>query len=123
MDQNWDVRPLEVQDFPETAVDDNDEEGSAEVEKGRLIFVNLIALTEILADILDTFFTVKASKRSQGTVEALEKAKPLQIRLKRWYAELPPQLSMDVTKVRKLSSTGLWYFLFIVRTFWRAVCY
>lgn len=34
-DQNWDVRYLEDGDFPETAVDDSDEEGSAEVEKGK----------------------------------------------------------------------------------------
>jgi hypothetical protein len=71
-----------------------------------LIFVNLIVLTEILADILDTFFTVKGSKRTESTIDALEKAKPLQIRLKSWYAKLPPQLAVEATKARKLSSTG-----------------
>lgn len=106
IEQNWVVRPLEAQDFPETSRDDNEEEGSAEVEKGRLVFINLISLTEILSDILDTFYTLKASKKTQSTAEALEKAKPLQIRLRLWHAELPAQLSMEVTRARKLSSNG-----------------
>lgn len=106
VDSNWDVQPLEVQDFPETAVDDDDGEGSADVEKGRLIFVHHISLTKILADILATFFTLKASKKPQTTLEALEQAKPLQIRLKSWYSDLPARLSIDETKARKLSSTG-----------------
>ena len=126
MDQNWDVRPLEVDDFPETANDENDEEGSAEVEKGRLIFVNLISLTEILSDIIDAFYTLKASKRSESTMKALERAKPLQIRLKTWYSTLQPLLSIDENRSRKLSSTGksqtnafipeisIWLFIIVV---------
>lgn len=106
VDSNWDVQALEIQDFPETAIDDDDGEGSADVEKGRLIFVHHILLTEILADISATFFTLKASKKIQTTLEVLEQAKPLQIRLKTWYSGLPAQLSIDETKARKLSSTG-----------------
>jgi hypothetical protein len=105
-EDNWLVKPLEVQDFPETSKDDDDEEGSAEVEKGRLIFVYLVSLTEILADILRTFFTLRASMIARSTVEVLELAKPIQIRLKSWYSQLPASLSMDETKARKLSSTG-----------------
>lgn len=103
---NWDVMPLEVRDFPETSKDDDDEEGSSEVEKGRLIFVNLISLTMIMAEILDTFFTLKGTKRLRSTMEVLEKAKPIQMRLKTWHTKLPPSLSIDETKSRKLSSAG-----------------
>ncbi|KAK9367293.1 transcriptional activator protein DAL81 [Lipomyces kononenkoae] len=105
-DDDWDVRPLEVHDFPETAKDDDDKEGSVDVEKGRLTFVHLISLTEILANILDTFFTLKGMRNTTNVLEALEKAKPLQIRLKSWYSNLPSCLSIDETKSRKLSSTG-----------------
>lgn len=103
---NWIVKPLETQDFPETAKDDDDEDGSSEVEKGKSIFLHLLILTEILAEILATFFTLRATLSNASTIEVLEKAKPLQIRLKTWYSSLPAELSMDETKARKLSSTG-----------------
>ncbi|RFU28178.1 hypothetical protein B7463_g8164, partial [Scytalidium lignicola] len=103
---NWDVRPVGKSDFPETAKDDDDEEGSSEVEKGMVIFMNLISLTEILSEILDAFFTLKALKEKVSPAEVLGRAKPLQIKLKTWYSQLPPSLVMEETKPRKLSSTG-----------------
>lgn len=103
---NWDLPPVEARDFPETADDEDDQEGSAEVEKGRLVFCSMISLTEILADIQDTFYTVKAIKHEITTLEALEKAKPMQLRLKEWFTSLPMSLSMDETRARKLSSSG-----------------
>ena len=63
---DWDVRPLEVSDFPETAQDDDDEEGSAEIEKGRQTFVQMVALTQIVAEILDQFFTLKVLRREKS---------------------------------------------------------
>ncbi|KAH8798650.1 transcriptional activator protein DAL81 [Xylogone sp. PMI_703] len=103
---NWDVKPVRKSDFPETAEDDDDEDGSSEVEKGMIIYMNLISLTEILSDILDSFFTLKALKQRTTPTGVLEKAKPLQIKLKTWYSQLPPGLVMEETKPRKLSSTG-----------------
>lgn len=111
MRDNWAVRPVEEKDFPETADDDDDEEGSSEVEKGRLLFVNMISLTEILADVLDTFFTLRSYRDLENydgnaTMVVLEKAKPVQIRLKEWYSSLPSCLSPQDTRARKLCSTG-----------------
>lgn len=103
---NWDVQPVGPTDFPETAKDDDDEEGSSEVEKGMIIFMNLISLTEILSDVLDTFFTLKALKQQLSLAETLEKARPLQLRLKKWYSQLPPIIVREEIKPRKLSSTG-----------------
>ncbi|KAH8800602.1 transcriptional activator protein DAL81 [Xylogone sp. PMI_703] len=103
---NWDVKPVRKSDFPETAEDDDEEDGSTEVEKGMIIYMDLISLTEILSDILDSFFTLKALKQKSTPTEVLEKAKPLQIKLKTWYSQLPPGLVMEETKPRKLSSTG-----------------
>ncbi|TVY29666.1 Transcriptional activator protein [Lachnellula hyalina] len=110
-EDNWSVKPLEERDFPETAEDDDEEEGSSEIEKGRLTFVHMISLTEILSSILRTFFTLSSmaaleSERENATTVTLEKAKPIQLRLKDWYSKLPPSLAVGDTKARKLSSTG-----------------
>jgi Fungal specific transcription factor domain len=112
---NWAVQPVSHADFPESAADEDDEEGSSEVEKGKLLFSEMIGLTEILAEVLDTFFTLRAeadfaAAGQGGTRMILERAKPVQIKLKEWFGRLPACLRMDCTKVRKLSSTGelLW---------------
>ncbi|KAL3425165.1 nitrogen regulatory protein otam [Phlyctema vagabunda] len=111
LQDNWAVKPVDTKDFPETADDDDEEEGSSEVEKGRLLFIHMISLTQILADILDTFFTLKAATEMENgdnnaLMATLEKAKPLQLRLKDWYTTLPSCLAIGETRARKLSSTG-----------------
>lgn len=111
-EDDWSVKPVEDRDFPETsAEDDNEEEGSSEVEKGRMTFIHMISLTDILKDILRTFFTLRStsdleSKQENATMVTLERAKPIQLRLKEWYTKLPPILALGDTKARKLSSTG-----------------
>lgn len=110
--EDWSVRPVELRDFPETAEDDSEEEGSSEIEKGRLSFINMISLTEILTDILDTFFTLRAtssiaSEGDNAIAVTLERAKPIQLKLKEWYTRLPSCLAVGETKARKLSSTGI----------------
>ncbi|KIV97278.1 hypothetical protein PV10_01046 [Exophiala mesophila] len=103
---DWDVATLDSSDFPETARDDDDEEGSAEIEKGKHTFLQMVALTEIIADILDQFYTLKAASRTLTIAETLEVAKPLQLRLKNWFSNVPTSLSIDDTVPRKLSSVG-----------------
>ncbi|KAH0558404.1 hypothetical protein GP486_004939 [Trichoglossum hirsutum] len=108
---NWAVRPVVKEDFPENAADEDDEEGSAEVEKGIMLFSQMISLTEILSEVLETFYTIKAAQEIEnegkdGTRLILERAKPVQIKLKEWFSRLPGCLRMDSTKIRKLSSTG-----------------
>jgi len=109
---DWAVKPLEERDFPEQVDDDEDEEeGSTEIENGRLIFIHLISLSEILSDILNTFFTLRATtileaEGDNAVIMTLEKAKPIQLRLKEWHAKLPQCLAVGQTKARRLSSTG-----------------
>ncbi|CZT41772.1 related to nitrogen regulatory protein [Rhynchosporium secalis] len=108
---DWSVRPVEARDFPETADDDDDEEGSSDIETGRLTFINMITLTEVLANILRTFFTVNAIARLSSDSEnamknMLELAKPIQLQLKEWYSKLPKSLAIGETRARKLSPTG-----------------
>ena len=111
---NWAVRPVETEDFPDSAPPpsgrDDEEEGSQEVEKGRMLFEQMILLSQLMADVLETFFTVEAQTGFAGrggTQKVLERAKPIQIRLKGWFVKLPECLRMDAaTKSRRLSSTG-----------------
>lgn len=101
---SWDVEPLEISDFPETSKDNDDEEGSAEIEKGRQTFVHMVSLTQIVAEILDQFFTLKSVRRKEKLPGVLERAKPIQARLEDWFSSLPKILSVDEIKPRRLSS-------------------
>jgi hypothetical protein len=78
---NWVLQPVTNADFPENASHEDDQEGSSEVEKGRILFSRMISLSEILADLLETIFTVKMTRAivaagDNGLQMILEKAKP-----------------------------------------------
>ncbi|KAH6949430.1 hypothetical protein BKA56DRAFT_648863 [Ilyonectria sp. MPI-CAGE-AT-0026] len=80
----------------------------AEVEKGRLLFCEMVKLTEILSEILSTFYTLRAQREPRGGLrEQLAIAKPIQIRLKEWFSQLPESVKGEDIKPRKLSSTEL----------------
>ncbi|KAG2413837.1 hypothetical protein HFD88_003026 [Aspergillus terreus] len=94
---NWTVQDLVEQDFvdafPSAPSDDA-------VGHGPLFFCHMVALTTILSDILDRFYTLQAINEFKAaghnrTRLILERAKPAQIRLKEWFGRLPPQLKMD----------------------------
>ena len=109
---DWMVKPLSEADFPERAQDEDDSEGSTEVEKGRVLFCEMIKLTEILTLILSQFYTLRAeeefrSREHEGGRWVLERAKPIQLALKEWFTQLPDCLKMEHVKMRKLNSTGL----------------
>lgn len=114
---NWAVKPLSLNDFPDVEYDENDEVESAEYERGRLLFTQMIMLSQILAEVLDIFYTLQAmatvdSAGPQGTHLVLQLAKPVQLKLKDWFAGLPACLRMDSpsniqnSNTNKLSSTG-----------------
>lgn len=71
-----------------------------------MTFMRMVALTQIVSCILEQFFTLKAIRREDNLSQVLEKAKPIQMQLKHWYASLPSSLSIDDTKPRRLSSVG-----------------
>ena len=109
---DWAVKPLAEDDFPENSADEDDEDGSTEVEKGRLLFCEMIKLSELLALVLSTFYTMQADidgqrHASEGIRWVLEKAKPIQMALRQWHASLPASLRMEDVAMRKLSSTGI----------------
>lgn len=102
--RTWHIKHLTADDFPER--DESEEEGSAEVESSRILFMEFIKLTEIVEDMTDDLFTVRSVRLLVQTEKILEEIKPLQIRLRNWYHNLQPQLSMSVSRPRKLSSNG-----------------
>ena len=108
---NWQARPLCLEDFPESAADEDDKDGSTEVEKGRYLFLHLTRLTEITAEALDKLYALDQTTNQQilasrGVAGLLDLVKPLAMKLKDWAASMPPGLRMDDVKTRKLCSNG-----------------
>ncbi|EKD12039.1 fungal specific transcription factor domain-containing protein [Drepanopeziza brunnea f. sp. 'multigermtubi' MB_m1] len=112
---NWAVKRLSPNDFPDFEVDESDVEESTEYERGRLLFTQMITLSQILAEVLDTFFTLQAMAAvtqadTHGTNLVLQLAKPVQLKLKEWFAALPQCLRMESSAApansKQLISTG-----------------
>jgi len=107
---NWAVQPLSANDFPDVEFDESDNEESAEYERGRLLFTQMIILSQILAEVLETFYTLQAMANvaaagANGTHLVLQLAKPVQLKLKDWFAALPACLRMDAPLPSSLNNT------------------
>lgn len=70
---------------------------------GNLMFQQLVSLSVILGEIMDTFYTEGATKVTTRIEQILKLAKPLQLKLREWYHSLPPQLSMNKFVPRKFN--------------------
>ncbi|KAI9729416.1 MAG: Fungal specific transcription factor [Claussenomyces sp. TS43310] len=97
---NWAVQPLSPNDFPDVEYDASDGDEAEEYERGRQLFTQMISLSQILAEVLETFYTLGAMAQvtrsgTSGTHLVLSLAKPVQLKLKEWYAALPTCLKMD----------------------------
>lgn len=97
---NWGVLNLTANDFPDVEWDENDVEEKQDIERGRLVFTRAVQLSEILAEILETFYTLNAMQSvteagPQGTQVVLSLAKPIQLKLKDWYSNLPNNIRID----------------------------
>jgi hypothetical protein len=105
---SWDVNSLTADDFPE--IDEDETAGSSEVEKGRLVYMHMAGLTQILSDVLIILLSPRAQRMMQmevnGLAALLERIKPLQLRLKDWFSMLPNGLKMDTAASMKLTSVG-----------------
>lgn len=107
---HWAVPGL-VQDEYILLDESRDDAVTDETKRGQDLFIQMVTLTEILSTVLDTFYTLKAMQEvdlagPNGTRLILERAKPVQIRLKEWFTHLPMSLKMDDNMSGKPSSTG-----------------
>ncbi|QDS68010.1 hypothetical protein FKW77_009409 [Venturia effusa] len=113
---NWAVKGMSKDDITEESLvnpnyaAESDEE-KAEDEKGHIIFSQMISLTGIMSEIMDTFYTqiaiqdfAAAGKNSTRLI--LERAKPVQMKLKDWFSKLPASVRMDNVVPDQLSSAG-----------------
>lgn len=108
---NWTVQAVNSNDFPESAADEDGEDGSTEVEKGRSLFSAMISVTMMLSEVLRDLCSLKAEvevdSASNPLKVALAQAKAIQLKLRSWYVEIPESLKIDMpTKIGKLNSTG-----------------
>lgn len=99
---NWAVQPLSPNDFPDGEWDEGETEDRIEIERGRTLFAQMVQLSQILAEILETFYTLQATQAvtsagPQGTQLVLSLAKPIQLKLKDWHSGLPAAIRMDST--------------------------
>lgn len=105
-ENNWIVLQLHEEDFPDKHGDGDLKEGSSDLDTGKKIFTNLIALSKILSDILNHFYSMKAMREITNISEVLKLAKPLQLQLRNWFYSLPSELQMNLVQPRKLCSNG-----------------
>ncbi|KAI4775765.1 hypothetical protein E4T52_09307 [Aureobasidium sp. EXF-3400] len=107
-DRDWIVPLLQHKDFPEH--EEHNEEGSSEVEKSRIIFIQMIELTRILSDILDEIFSLRshhAMEMSPDPVGALlNRIQPLQRRLSAWSDSAMEVLSLERASTMRLTCIG-----------------
>lgn len=71
-----------------------------ERQRGQECFCEMVALTDILSSILDTFYTQRAIQEydiagENATRLILDRAKPIQMKLKNWFTVLSKSLKLD----------------------------
>ena len=94
--EHWAVQDLSDDDFEEV----NEEDVLGESRLGQECFSQMVILTGILSNILNTLYTQKAMQEfdaagANATRLILERAKPIQVSLKEWFTRLSKDLKMD----------------------------
>lgn len=110
---DWAVKTPTMDDFDETVphMPPPADEDDADTIKGRTIFMQMISLTLIMAEVCSVFYSQTACADYQragryATQLVLNRAKPVQLKLKDWFANLPTECKMDNYSTGKLSATG-----------------
>lgn len=111
-DVDWGVRPCTDGDYPELAAEAaTDPSNPSTAATGWAQFLQHIELTKSLSEVMGTFYNAAASRSGHnapriGTVTLVELAKPLVLRLREWYTNLPQHLRMEHAKDRELCANG-----------------
>ena len=98
--EHWAVHGLSADDDFEQVNPAAEEEVLEEARLGQECFSQMVILTGILSNILNTFYTQRAMQEfdaagANATRLILERAKPIQVSLKDWFTRLPKELKMD----------------------------
>lgn len=113
---HWAVQDLYDEDFGLLQESRETSDTTDERERGQECFCEMVALTEVLSSILDTFYTQRAMQEydaagESGTRLILDRAKPIQMKLKDWFTRLPKTLKLDSGQAP--SMIGIW-----IRALW-----
>lgn len=110
---DWNVPQPTEADFDESISPSSSQAEQADVQqtKGRVCFMEMMALTSIMAEVCESFYseTAKAEYARAGryaTQLVLSRAKPVQIKLKDWFSKLPAECKMDSFTPGQISSQG-----------------
>lgn len=110
IEANWMVKPLAEDDF-DYELDVKDRSYSLR-KHGALLFIQMLTLSQILAEILGTFYTLTAEDEvhagaQNGLRLVLARAKPIQIKLKDWFSNLSAELKMDAQDEDQAAHNGI----------------
>lgn len=101
---DWMVNSLELSDFDSRSSGD-DGETRVDNQSGAAELVHMAHLTQILSEVMQTFYTLKAS-HNQDTSSLYSQAIPLLGMLDGWRSSLPASLQMDYQVVSRLCPNG-----------------
>jgi hypothetical protein len=107
-DDDWTVLDLTSSDFSDDEAGSEEQQGSM-MSTGRLQYMKMVELTQILSSALSGFYTARTS-RDQDTAVLYQRAQPLLNILSNWYATVPPSLQMHMIYQRKLCFHGYLHF-------------
>lgn len=103
--EDWTVTELSNQDFADCDSSSLDDERRSIGATGKLQFILMVRLTQILSSVLVTFYTARTCF-DQDTIHLYQRARPLLEQLQAWYQSIPSSLQMDISYQRKLSFHG-----------------
>lgn len=109
---DWNVPEPTFDDFDESISDTpaSPADESEEDQQGRMVFMQMISLTSIMSQVCDTFYSESAKAAATSTQLVLNRAKPVQIKLKDWFSRLPAECKMDNTASHLQGYLHLAYF-------------
>lgn len=119
--EHWRMPPLELADFEEdgrsgNAGDNNNNDD--DVLKGRLLFIHLARLTEVMAEALATFYSHDPQRyavfSASDGMRTIALVKPVALRLRAWATALPSCLRMEAVRPRKLCANGYLHLAYFV---------
>ncbi|KAK2595218.1 Fungal specific transcription factor [Conoideocrella luteorostrata] len=109
---DWDVKMCSNSDYPELEEAVNRwSDSDSNIATGWEIFLKHVELTRIMSEVHETFYSGAATRAGgtwdrEGILAAVDMAKPLILRLREWYENLPRHLHMEAIKSRGLCANG-----------------
>ena len=107
---NWMVRDLSDDDFD--LFTGKDDKSSSLHRHGALLFMQMLILSQLLAEVLATFYTLSAEDEVRASAHnglrvVLARAKSVQIKLKDWFSSLPAELKMNARDESQVACNGI----------------